>query len=118
MHDQQGDDMFAALAEGASHPAVAAWLAIGTAGLAAVVVAMAWNVNARQIRLAELLTRRQFPVTSEASTAGRVARRRAGTTRVASRTPAPGRRSRVPPARSQPPAASRCRLRLSKDPTR
>ena len=65
--------MFAALAEGASHPAVAAWLAIGTAGLAAVVVAMAWNVNARQIRLAELLTRRQFPVTSEASTAGRVA---------------------------------------------
>jgi hypothetical protein len=65
--------MFAALAEGASHPAVAAWLAIGSAGLAAVVVAMAWNVNARQIRLAELLTRRQFPVTSEASTAGRVA---------------------------------------------
>jgi len=65
--------MFAALASGASHPAVAAWLAIGTAGLAAVVVAMAWNVNARQIRLAELLTRRQFPVTSEASPAGRVA---------------------------------------------
>jgi len=65
--------MFAALAEGASHPAVAAWLAIGTAGLAAAVVAMAWNVNARQIRLAELLTRRQFPVTSGASTAGRVA---------------------------------------------
>ena len=71
--------MFAALAEGASHPAVAAWLAIGTVGLAAVVVAMAWNVNARQIRLAELLARRQFLVTSEASTAGRVAegRRRA-----------------------------------------
>ena len=63
--------MFAALAEGASHPAVAAWLAIGTVGLAAVVVAMAWNVNARQIRLAELLARRQFLVTSEASTAGR-----------------------------------------------
>ena len=65
--------MFAALAEGASHPAVAAWLAIGTVGLAAVVVAMAWNVNARQIRLAELLARRQFLVTSETSTAGRVA---------------------------------------------
>ena len=106
--------MFAALAEGASHPAVAAWLAIGTAGLAAVVVAMAWNVNARQIRLAELLARRQFLVTSEARTAGRVADAGAG----ASRTPAPGRRSRVPHARSQPPAASRCRLRLSKDPTR
>ena len=65
--------MFAALAEGASHPAVAAWLGLGTAGLAAVVVAMAWSVNAHQIRLAELLTRRQFPVTSEASTVGRVA---------------------------------------------
>ena len=99
--------MFAALAEGASHPAVAAWLGLGTAGLAAVVVAMAWSVNARQIGLAELLTRRQFPVASEASTAGRVAR-----------TPAAGRRSRVLPARSQPLAASRCRLRSSKDPTR
>jgi hypothetical protein len=41
---------------------VAAWLALGTAGLAAVVVAMAWNVNARQIRLAELLAKRQFPI--------------------------------------------------------
>jgi hypothetical protein len=57
--------MFAALAEGASHPAVAAWLGLGTAGLAAAVVAMAWSVNARQIRLAELLARRQFLVTSE-----------------------------------------------------
>src|SRR5260370_1318143 len=58
--------MFAALAEGASHPAVAAWLALGTAGLAAVVVAMAWNVNARQIRLAEQLAKRQFPIPSGA----------------------------------------------------
>ncbi len=62
--------MFAALAQGASHPAVAAWLALGTAGLAAVVVAMAWNVNARQIRLAEQLARRQFLITSGAG-AGR-----------------------------------------------
>ena len=62
-----------ALAGGASHPAVAAWLAVGTAALAAVVVAMAWSVNARQIRLAELLARRQFLVTSQPSTAGRVA---------------------------------------------
>ena len=54
--------MFEALAQGASHPAVAAWLALGTAAVAAVVVAMAWSVNARQIRLAELLVRRQFPV--------------------------------------------------------
>jgi len=56
--------MFEALAQGASHPAVAAWLGLGTAAVAAVVVAMAWSVNARQIRLAELLARRQFPLTS------------------------------------------------------
>ena len=55
--------MFVALAEGASHPAVAAWLGLGTAGLAAAVVVMAWSVNVRQIRLAELLARRQFAVT-------------------------------------------------------
>ena len=36
----------------------------GAAAVAAVVVAMAWSVNARQIRLAELLARRQFPVSS------------------------------------------------------
>jgi hypothetical protein len=67
--------MFAALAEGASHPAVAAWLALGTAGLAVAVVAMAWSVNTRQIRLAEQLARRQFLVTSETSAAARVADR-------------------------------------------
>ena len=41
---------------------VAAWLGLGTAGVAAAVVAMAWSVHARQIRLAERLARRQFPV--------------------------------------------------------
>ena len=56
--------MFESLAQGASHPAVAAWLGLGTAAVAAVIVAMAWSVNARQIRLAELLTRRQVPITS------------------------------------------------------
>ena len=61
--------MFAALAEGASHPAVAAWLGLGTAGLAAVVVAMAWSVNARQIRLAEQLARRQLVITSGSGSA-------------------------------------------------
>jgi hypothetical protein len=65
--------MFAALAEGPSHPAVAAWLAVGTAGLAAAVVAMVWSVNARQIRLAQQLARRQFLVTSETKAAGRLA---------------------------------------------
>src|SRR5690349_15374299 len=56
--------MFESLAQGASHPAVAAWLGLGTAAVAAVIVAMAWSVNARQIRLAELLTRHQVPMTS------------------------------------------------------
>jgi hypothetical protein len=58
--------MLAAATTGASHPAVAALLGLGAAGLAAVVVAMAWNVHARQIRLAEQLARRQFIVTAEA----------------------------------------------------
>jgi hypothetical protein len=61
--------MFAAAA-GASHPAVAALLGLGAAALASAVVAMAWNVNARQIRLAEQLARRQFIVTGGAGTAG------------------------------------------------
>lgn len=59
--------MLATAAAGASHPAVAALLGLGAAGLAAVVVAMAWNVHARQIRLAEQLARRQFIVTAEAA---------------------------------------------------
>ena len=61
--------MFESLAQGASHPAVAAWLGLGAAAVAAVVVAMAWSVNTRQIRLAELLARRQFPVSSGTVTA-------------------------------------------------
>src|SRR5215831_13779330 len=60
----QGVDMLAAVTAGASHPAVAGLLGLGAAGLAAVVVAMAWNVHARQIRLAEQLARRQFIVTN------------------------------------------------------
>ena len=56
--------MFESLAQGASHPAVAAWFGLGAAAVAAVVVAMAWSVNTRQIRLAELLARRQFPLSS------------------------------------------------------
>jgi hypothetical protein len=57
----------------ASHPAVAGLLGLGAAGLAAVVVAMAWNVHVRQIRLAEQLARRQFLVTNEAGAAGSAA---------------------------------------------
>jgi hypothetical protein len=65
--------MLAAATAGASHPAVAALLGLGAAGLAGVVVAMAWNVHVRQIRLAEQLARRQLIVTSEAGSADRMA---------------------------------------------
>jgi hypothetical protein len=56
--------VLAAVAAG-SHPAVAGLLGIGTAGLAGVVVAMAWSVHVRQIRLAEQLARRQLVVTAD-----------------------------------------------------
>jgi hypothetical protein len=65
-----GGDMFAAAAANTSHPAVAALLGLGAAGLAGAVVAMAWNVHARQIRLAERLARRQFIVAGETGPAG------------------------------------------------
>ena len=94
--------MFEALAQGASHPAVAAWLGLGTAAVAAVVVAMAWSVNARQIRLAELLARRQFPLTSGNGPAkegapeieGAAAKEEASRAKPAA---AGGRASKVPP---------------------
>jgi hypothetical protein len=57
----------ALVAANASHPAVAVWFALGAAALAAVVVAMAWSVHTRQIRLAELLVRRQFLVVGDTS---------------------------------------------------
>jgi hypothetical protein len=62
--------MIAAVAAGASHPAVASLLGLGAAGLASAVVAMTWNVHARQIRLAELLARRQGIVTGETAEPG------------------------------------------------
>jgi hypothetical protein len=52
--------MLAAAAAGASHPAVAGVLGLGAAGVAGAVVAMAWSVHARQVRVAEQLARRQF----------------------------------------------------------
>jgi hypothetical protein len=58
--------MFIIAAANAGHPAVAALLGIAAAGLAGAVVAMAWNVHVRQIRLAELLARRQLIVTGTA----------------------------------------------------
>jgi hypothetical protein len=62
--------MLAAVTAGVSHPAVAGLLGLGAAGLAGAVVAMAWSVHVRQIRLAEQLARRQFIVTAEAGAAG------------------------------------------------
>jgi hypothetical protein len=62
--------MLAAVTAGVGHPAVACLLGLGAAGLAGVVVAMTWNVHARQIRLAELLARRQGIVTAETAAPG------------------------------------------------
>jgi hypothetical protein len=57
--------MLATVTATTGHPAVAALLGLGASGLAAAVVAMAWNVHIRQIRLAELLARRQITAPAE-----------------------------------------------------
>jgi hypothetical protein len=57
--------VLAAATASAGHPAVAALLGLGTAGLGGAVVAMVWNVHVRQIRLAELVARRSIPVATE-----------------------------------------------------
>jgi len=62
--------MITAVAAGAGHPVVAGLLGLGSAGLAAGVVAMTWSVHARQIRLAEVLARRQFITTAPAPAPG------------------------------------------------
>ena len=54
--------MLAALAGQTSHPVVATFLGLGAAGVAGAVVAMAWNVYARQAQFAERMARR--PVAS------------------------------------------------------
>lgn len=51
------------------HPAVAILLALGAVAVAAAVVAMAWSVHTREIRLAEVLVRRQFLVLSQPTSA-------------------------------------------------
>jgi hypothetical protein len=62
--------MYAALAANAGHPTVAALLGLGAAALAGAVVAMAWAVHSRQIRLAEQLARRQFLVVTDPGAPG------------------------------------------------
>jgi hypothetical protein len=57
-------------AAAASNPAIAGVLGLGAAGVAGAVVAMAWSVHARQVRVAEQLARRQFIAVAEAETAG------------------------------------------------
>jgi hypothetical protein len=58
--------MLANVTAAVGHPAVAALLGLGACGLAVAVVAMAWNVHVRQIRLAELLARRHVTAAEEA----------------------------------------------------
>jgi len=102
--------MLAAAAAGASHPAVAALLGLGAAGLAGVVVAMAWSVNARQIRLAEQLARRQFTVTADAERADPVANGHVTALKGASASgarAAPGPRPAVPGPRPAAPGGAR-----------
>jgi hypothetical protein len=61
--------MLAAVAAGAGNPAIAGVLGLGAAGVAGAVVAMAWSVHSRQVRVAEQLARRQFTAVPEADTA-------------------------------------------------
>jgi hypothetical protein len=61
--------MLAAVA-GAGNPAIAGVLGLGAAGVAGAVVAMAWSVHTRQVRVAEQLARRQFISVAEADPAG------------------------------------------------
>lgn len=63
------DGVLAAVAANTSHPAVAIFLGLGASGLAGLVVAMAWSVHVRQIRLAEQLSKRQFVVGTETAAA-------------------------------------------------
>ena len=60
--------MVGAVTAGVGHPVVAALLGLVAAGLAGMVVAMAWNVHVRQFRLAELLARRQAATIADAAT--------------------------------------------------
>jgi hypothetical protein len=61
--------MLASVAAGAGNPVIAGVLGLGAAGVAGAVVAMAWSVHARQVRVAEQLARRQFIAVAEADTA-------------------------------------------------
>jgi hypothetical protein len=70
--------MLATAAAGTSQPVLAGLLGLGAAGLAGAVVAMAWSVHARQIRLAELLARRQFILTREPAAPEQTANGHAG----------------------------------------
>jgi hypothetical protein len=77
--------MLASAAAGAGNPAVAGVLGLGAAGVAGAVVAMAWSVHARQVRVAEQLARRQFIPAAEADTAGSANGNGNGRPRAASR---------------------------------
>lgn len=95
--------MFAALAGHASHPAVAALLGLGAAGLAAAVVTMAWSVHARQIRLAERLARRQFLVVPDPGAPGQHGSPAAGEQAGRGNGAAAGKGQAAPPNGTGPP---------------
>jgi hypothetical protein len=95
--------MFAALAGNASHPTVAALLGLGAAGLAAAVVAMAWSVHARQIRLAERLARRQFLVIPDTGAPGQHGSPAAGEQAGRGNGSAAGKGPAAPPNGTAPP---------------
>ena len=57
--------MVGAVTAGVGHPVVAALLGLAAAGLAGMVIAMAWTVHVRQFRLAEPLARGQAAVTAD-----------------------------------------------------
>jgi hypothetical protein len=90
---QGGGVLAAAVTAGASHPAVAGLLGLGAAGLAGAVVAMAWSVHVRQIRLAEQLARRQFLVVAAPGAEG--GERRGDVPAAQNGRPVPGRPDRL-----------------------
>ena len=117
--------MYAALAANAGHPAVAALLGLGAAGLAGAVVAMAWAVHVRQIRFAEQLARRQFLVLAQpgapeqhgAAAPGETAGRVNGTGPASRRVPGCGPRAAARWWHGRPVAARSRRPWIRRTPT-
>jgi hypothetical protein len=107
-------------AAGAGHPAVAAMLGLGAAGLAGGVVAMAWNVHTRQIGLAAQLAR-HHEITGPAGDAAPVHTRNGNSVPLppvgaAGQTPAGEANSREAEGTAREPRAARNGVRASPPP--